>query len=48
MQMMDQASPSTPAAPHLPMSTVQALGTGFLKMQLSAVSDAALLASDDD
>jgi hypothetical protein len=34
-------------APHLPLETVQAMGTGFLKMQPEDVSDVALLASDD-
>ncbi|RCV38079.1 hypothetical protein SETIT_8G113100v2 [Setaria italica] len=35
-------------APHLPVEVVQAIGTGFLKMQSQTVSAEALLASDDD
>ncbi|TVU20466.1 hypothetical protein EJB05_36674, partial [Eragrostis curvula] len=33
--------------PHLSVENAQAIAAGFLKMQLTAVSDAALLASDD-
>lgn len=39
--------PSVPA-PHLPLDTVQAIGTDFLEMQPQAVSAEAPLASDDD
>jgi hypothetical protein len=41
------AAEATYPAPHLPLETVQAMGTEFLKMHPEAVSDAALLASDD-
>lgn len=37
-----------PPAPHLPLETVQALGTGLLQMQPEVVFAAALLASDDE
>jgi hypothetical protein len=42
------AANASTSAPHLPTAVVKAIGIEFLKMQPQHVSDAALLASDDD
>jgi hypothetical protein len=42
------AADASTSAPHLPTAVVKAIGTEFLKMQPQDVSDAAMLASDDD
>ncbi|CAO2142164.1 unnamed protein product [Urochloa humidicola] len=44
----DQEDPYPAASPHLPLDSIQSIGVGFLKMQPSAVSAAALLDLDDE
>lgn len=42
------SNPALDPAPHIPLDTVRAIGTDFLKMLPEEVSDARLLASDDN